>query len=171
MNKTNIAVLGLAMLIAGTGITSAYNGFDRLEGQQLTDGQKSAIEGIRDLMRDGKIDEAQTLAEESGLPHFAGNRMGMGKGMMRENPDRDAVREAVENNDYATFVELRKNMPFAEDVSEETFAKMVEAHKLMLAGDRDSAFEIMKEIAPEKGTGFGNGHFGGMGRGFERVSE
>ena len=164
MNKTNIAVLGLAMLIAGTGITSAYNGFDRFDRPELTDDQKSAVEDIRDLMRDGKVDEAQTLAEESGLPHFAGNRMGMGKGMMRENPDRDAVREAVENNDYATFVELRKNMPFAEDVSEETFAKMVAAHQLMLSGDRDGALEIMKEIAPEKGQG----HFGGKGRGVFR---
>jgi len=169
MNKTNIAVLGLAMLIAGTGITSAYNGFDRFDRPELTDDQKSAIEDIRDLMRDGKVDEAKNLAEESGLPHFAG--MGLGRGMMKVDEDKEAIQKAVENNDYATFIELRKNRPYATDISEETFAKMVAAHQLMLSGDRDGALEIMKEIAPEKGTGFGNGHFGGMGRGFERVSE
>lgn len=73
---------------------------------------------------------------------------GQHMGPMGEGP-RAEVREAVANNDYEAFVELTANAPFAEDISEETFAVMVEAHALMESGDREGARELMSSAGLE----------------------
>lgn len=65
----------------------------------------------------------------------------------------DAVHQALENNDYTAWSEALANHPKAEEfVSEETFAKLQEAHALVEAGDREGAKALLDEagIHPPK---------------------
>lgn len=75
--------------------------------------------------------------------------------------DRDAVREALDNNDYNAWVAAHKEgLPMLDQVNEENFAKMVEAHELMQAGDKEGAKSIMDELGIEGPRGPRNGERG-----------
>jgi len=58
----------------------------------------------------------------------------------------EAARTALENNDYAAWVNAHVGTPMANTVDEATFAKLVEAHRLHEAGDHEGARTIMEEI-------------------------
>lgn len=78
----------------------------------------------------------------------------------------EAIRNAMEAGDYAAWKTAIADTPqkgkMFENVDEATFAKMVEAHKLMQAGDFKGARAIQKEI----GKGFGMpGNHRGPGKG------
>lgn len=79
---------------------------------------------------------------------------------MKEN--RGAMKSAVEAEDYDAFVDALSQLPKAEEslenATEENFAKMIEAHQLMEAGDKEGAKVIMEELG--FGKGFHNGHRG-----------
>ena len=57
----------------------------------------------------------------------------------------EAIRTAVENNDYDAFVAATEGTPMA-DIDADTFAKMVEAHNLREAGDHEGARALMEEL-------------------------
>ena len=58
-----------------------------------------------------------------------------------------AMEEAMENTDYQAWSELMSGRGrVTEVITEENFAKFVEAHQLAQAGDRDGADEIRKEL-------------------------
>ncbi|MFA5318075.1 MAG: hypothetical protein WC323_01220 [Patescibacteria group bacterium] len=110
---------------------------------------------MHQLMKDGKFDEAKQIREELGL------NMKMEKHKMRgaeSDADRQAIMDAVANNDYAAWKELMAGRPMAEEVTEEDFAAIVEAHQLM----REGKFEEARQIKEDLGIGFGHGR--GMGR-------
>jgi hypothetical protein len=114
---------------------------------ELTDEQKTALEQVRELHKQGKRDEAHALLESAGLPARPlmikfHSRMG-GDEKMREQ--HGAVFEAIQNGDFATFQELTKDAPFAGEMDEATFAKLAEAHKLREAGDTEGAKAILDE--------------------------
>ncbi len=58
----------------------------------------------------------------------------------------EEMRIAIENADYEKFKSLLDKVSFEVPMDEEIFAKMVEAHNLMMQGDMDGAHEIMAEI-------------------------
>lgn len=150
-NTTKISVLAMALLIGGIGVTSAYAGnFGQRQGRLLSDEQQQVFDQIRELRQNGNYEDAQELAQDSGFGIGFRGRMGM----RMEN--REEIRTAVENNDYGAYKELIADRPFADDIDEEVFAKIVEAHNLRMNGDYDGAREIREEI------GFG---FGGRGYG------
>jgi len=64
----------------------------------------------------------------------------------------EAIKEAIENNNYEAWQELMAGKPMAEKITEENFAKLVEAHNLILDGKYEEARAIKKEL----GIGFGH---------------
>jgi hypothetical protein len=73
---------------------------------------------------------------------------------------REAVRVAIENNDYSAWSTAMAGTPLADKVTPETFARLVEAHNLREAGDHEAAREIMEELGLKKA-----GHRGILGGG------
>jgi len=115
---------------------------------------------VHDLMAEGKVEEADALREELGMPGHKGH------GMPEEMK---AVREAVANNDYEAWkTAMEESVVNRLDelegkINEGTFNKLVEAHQAMESGDMDKAKEIRDELGFPGGPGRHRG--GGMGRG------
>jgi len=70
----------------------------------------------------------------------------------QNRPNRVAFENAIESGDYATFKSLTngKALPNAPEITEEIFQKLVEAHKLRKAGDKEGAEKIMTELGLKK---------------------
>ncbi len=74
------------------------------------------------------------------------------------------IDQALTNADYTAFKKAIASKPKptdAPEITEAVFAKMVEAHKLKLAGDTIGAKKIMDELGFKKPAGMKN-HFGKM---------
>lgn len=102
-----------------------------------------------------------------------GSSVGLNGGMGEQNPDRAAMIEAMENNDYQAWYDLTKDSPRGEEIlnviNEGNFDRFVEAHKLREAGDFEGSKVIMKELGlPEMGPKKGQG---GMMKGMKEVME
>lgn len=75
---------------------------------------------------------------------------------------KSAIDQALTNNDYEAFKKATAGKPKPPDspeVTEAVFAKMVEAHKLKLAGDTAGAEKIMSDLGFKK-PDFSKKHFG-----------
>ncbi|MBU1118787.1 hypothetical protein KKH43_02825 [Patescibacteria group bacterium] len=81
---------------------------------------------------------------------------------------RDEMREAVENGDFAKWKETVESKPKVTDyITEENFSKFSEMHKLMRDGNREEAEKIREELGlPDKGMRGPGGK--GKGRGMHR---
>jgi Spy/CpxP family protein refolding chaperone len=169
--KVVLPILAIGLALTGStayaaATTTNPNGLLHRFGIELTDEQKDAMDEIRQLRANGQDDEAAALAESVGLPANGpgprgGGEHGMGMGGPG-NADHEAMQTALENNDYAAFVTATADAPFADQVDEAFFAKMVEAHTLRQAGDNEGADAIMEEL----GMGPRGGHDEhGMGMG------
>ena len=79
---------------------------------------------------------------------------------------RQAILEAIENNDYEAWKSLMEEKgkgKITEIITEENFAKFVEMHQLMQEGKYEEAKELRKEL----GLGIGRGP-GAFIRGFKK---
>lgn len=65
---------------------------------------------------------------------------------LHSKENKHALHAAIENNDYSLFQELTSGTPLAEKITEANFAKLVEAHALLEAGDYEAAGEIFSEL-------------------------
>ena len=152
MKKSLLALPALVILLGVGGTTAYAQGFGALD---LTEEQQASLDTLRDLMHDGKIEEAKAFAEANGLPSL---RHGVHIRLDQETVE--AIDAALESNDFEAFVELTADAPFADDLTPEAFAKLVEAHTLMEAGDMDGARAILDELdirIPMPGMGPGPG--------------
>lgn len=116
---------------------------------------------VHNLHQSGNITGAHALLKELGVEPL----MGMGHGMHGSDPaHRDAMRTAIENNDYTAFKAATVDAPFADKVDEAFFAKMVQAHTLRQSGDTAGADAIMTDLGfPQPGERHGHGMMrGGM---------
>jgi len=120
-------------------------------------------------MQSQDFETAKAIAEELGLPE-----RGRGNGQPHHTAEeREAIREAALNGDYATWynlVAVDGELPeFLQVINEGNFARYQEMHQLM-----DGAKNIREELGLEKphngkqgkGLGRGNGMGRGMGMGF-----
>lgn len=80
-------------------------------------------------------------------------------------PDRTAHKQAIDqaltNNDYAAFkaaIANKSKLANVPEINEAVFAKMVEAHKLRAAGDKEGAQKIMTDLGFKKMPGMKRGH-------------
>jgi hypothetical protein len=128
---------------------------------ELTAEQKNILEQAKALHEQGKHEEARTFLKDSGL--FKDMKKGVRHRIVRF-ANHEAIRNAIKNNNFVAFKALIKDAPFADKIDETTFAKMVEAHKLMEAGDAEAAHAILKDL--------GHGHMLPMGKpGFGQTFE
>jgi len=175
MNSTNRLIVGAAILslIATAGITAVSQAAPNEENQSLRterfEQSRQAIENndyqawVESLGDHPKADEfvteetfeilqeahrlaeagdkegARALLQDAGIKRPGKHRRGGG-----EQPE--AVREALQNNDYQAWAELLANHPNADAfVNESTFAVLREAYLLKEAGDREGARALLQE--------------------------
>ena len=145
----------------------------------VTEAQKTALEEAFTLRQDVRV-KAQDVIDDAGITTEQMREVHEAVRDARQG-HREAVREAVENNDYTAFLTAIAETPIADTIDTEAeFEKFVEAHELMEEGDREGAREIMDELGIERGPGFGGkgmmragggegyGRGQGMGRGMGR---
>lgn len=153
-------LVGIALLGAA-GVASAFgggHGFDVNSLSGFSDSQKSIIQQAFDIRQ--KADEsAQKLLKDNGIDEIKLHKA------MRELHDskRKVVDAALEANDYTTFKTALAGAPKVENITEDIFAKLVEAYKLRKAGDYAEARKIMDSLNLQGfGPGFGMGGHAGM---------
>ena len=84
---------------------------------------------------------------------YQGNSEGKNSSSSKER--RAEMTEIFANHDYNTWKELVEGKPIAKMITnEEEFDLFVEAHELMLAGDRDAAKKIRAELGLAQRDGF-----------------
>lgn len=71
----------------------------------------------------------------------------------------EAMKEALDNNDYEAWKELVGDKPVSEKITEEKFSRLVEAHSLMQSGDKEGAKAVFDELGLK-----GPRKFGKMGK-------
>ncbi len=138
--------------------------------EKITEENFDKFVEARQLMVDGKYEEAKVLREELGLQNKEGFKKGwngMHKGEEFNKENFTAVKEAIANNDYNAWKnawqELKGDDIMAEKITAENFSKLAESHNLMQEGK----FEEAKQIREELGLNFGRG---GMGR-FQKTQQ
>ncbi len=153
--------------LAATGATASafYPGaLDLAAFADFSDTQKAAIEDAFEIRQNAEA-EAQAVLDAAGVdPEAMHEAMHDYREVQRE-----AFDAALEANDYEAFADLVANTPMADDLTEEVFAKLVQAHALREAGDHDGARTIMEALRTDLGVegsmGFGPGPHGHYGRG------
>lgn len=164
--KKKIIIPGLflgALLATGATASAFYPGtLDLAAFADFSDTQKAAIEDAFEIRQTAEA-EATAVLDAAGVDREAMHEA------MHEYRDvqREAFDAALEANDYEAFAELVANTPMADDLTQEVFAKLVEAHTLREAGDDDGARAIMEALKTDLGVegfpGFGPGGRGGHG--------
>jgi len=162
-NPKSIAILG-TLVLGGVLMASNAYAFGLGTAPSLTEEQKNVLQEARELRESGDREGAQELLKNIGvdLKTLRADRK-MHKEEMKKK--HDEIKSAIENNDYDLFKELTADAPIKDDVTQEIFAKMVEAHELRENGDIEGAKAIMEEIgfAPHGPHG---PHHDGEGKGF-----
>lgn len=137
-----IPVLGVLTF----GIIATASAAEFGEKPELTTDQQAAIEESMELRDQGLHEEARAVLEEANVPMQKNKRM-----KHKMDPERhEAVKAAVDANDYEAFLEAMADAPFVDKLTEEHFNTMVEIHALREAGDKEAARELMKELRPNK---------------------
>lgn len=147
----------LALIILGSSVASAqgFRGFNET--------QKAALMQARELRKEGEDTKAKEILLNAGIDPSA--HAFHGKGHMRggahfagvSTSTRQAIHDAVAHNDYGAFTTAIAGSPFAGTVTEDNFAKLVEAFQLRESGDKKGARTLLQNL------GFHGGHHGGMG--------
>lgn len=164
LKQLMIPVAAFAITVTGA---SAFTG-DWIQNLDLnlSDEQTAALEEAHEI-RQAAAEEARQVLEDAGID---GETMREIHGTMHEagKAQHEAMRTAIENNDYDAFLAAIADTPLADSIdSEADFEKFVEAHELMQSGDFEAAAELMSELGLE-GPGGGLGlhikhRFGGPG--------
>lgn len=131
----------------------------------ITKDNFAKLVSMHKLLKEGKKDEAKTIADELGL------NIGVGEGGFGRPKINEAAETAITNGDYDAWVKAESvngQLPeFLKVVTKDNFPKFVEARnyqkqamELMKKSDA-----LMKEIGFKRGPGFekGEGHRGGRG--------
>jgi hypothetical protein len=153
-----------AFAITATGV-SAFNGdmLDQID-VNLTDSQVSALETAHEMKANGTDrDEVKTYLEENGVDSDTIKEIRQASREVRQ-AQREAVRTALESDDYNAFLAAIADSPLSESItSEADFAMFQEAHELRASGDKEGVQELLAELGIEKSDGRGHkgGHRGG----------
>jgi hypothetical protein len=122
------------------------------------------LKQVHDLTAAGKMEEAESLREELGMP-----RGGHGGGQRGQKMN--DIRDAIVAQDYEAWKTAMENKEsfrgneIKVDISAETFAKLVEAQQARESGDNAKAREIHEELGFPGGPNQGNGNGLGNGHG------
>ncbi|PIR93376.1 hypothetical protein COT99_00925 [Candidatus Falkowbacteria bacterium CG10_big_fil_rev_8_21_14_0_10_43_10] len=170
MNKTNILAAAVGVVVTTAivaGATYAYQGgaanFEfKNQGQFMANRQEmmAAVENKdyaawKKLM-DEQVNKLSEFITEENFNKMAALHEAMRSGEGITPRQHEAIRSAIENNDYESWKNLMGDNPIAEKITAENFSKLAASHKLMQEGK----FEEAKKIREELGLNFG----GKMGR-------
>ena len=99
------------------------------------------------LLKDGKFDEAKTLAQTLGLPEKPARGEGRGRG---HAPESGKIREAITAGDYATWKKLMEtknpNAPILQVITADNFAQFQEFHQLKTDGKMEEAKALAEKL-------------------------
>lgn len=151
MKATSLLIPVAAFAVTATSV-SAFNP-DVLQEAGLSDEQITAFAEARELKQDGDRDGARDVLIEAGIDQ---ETMESVREAVREHRTerREAVGEAIDNNDFTAFQTAIEGSPLADIVTTEAdFELFAEARALKEAGDREAAREILDELGIEKKPG------------------
>ena len=144
-----IPVAAFAVTVTGA---SAFNPdmLDKLD-LDLSNDQIEAFEEAHELRLDDKYQEAREVLEDADIDRATLKRVHTA--VFEHRGERhEAMKEAVENEDYDAFLELIDGTPLADVIdSESDFEKFIAMHEAMQEGDRETAKEIREDLGIERG--------------------
>lgn len=151
-----------AFAVTVTGV-SAWTGGDILAklDLDLSDTQVAALEEAHQIREEAQA-RAKEVLEQAGIDEVTMREVHNAmRGEMHKS--HEAIKSAVEANDYAAFQAAVADSPLAESVdTAEKFARFVDAHKLMESGDREGAQAIFEALGIERGPMGDKGKHGGL---------
>ena len=111
----------------------------------------SAFVEAKTLMQEGDRENARVILDELGVEKHFGHK----RGKFHDSEKHEAMRAAVEAEDYNAFVAaVGEEAPILETITEENFPTFVEIHELRAAGDKEGA----RALAEELGLQYYRGH-------------
>lgn len=131
-------LLGISVDEFKNRVENGENPRDMLESAGISKDDVRAVreqrmqERLAQAVADGRITQAE--ADEKLARHA------------ERKERRDAVHTAIENNDYSAWATAVAGTPRAEGIDATNFSRLVEAHTLREAGDRDGARAILDEL-------------------------
>ncbi len=149
-----LVALGLITL-AGIGSVSASGEFERMRG--MHSGAHQERQEMMELRLERAVSDGRITQTE------ADDRYAK---MQERRVSREAMHSAIEDNNYSAWISAAGDRPIAEDITADTFNKIVEAYNLREAGDYTGAREIMKGLGIEKRMHAKQGVEGPHGRNF-----
>jgi len=137
LTTTSLAALTVAASLGLMSVASAHG--IGTQNPEVKQERQVVMKQAKTLREAGKLDEARQLLRDSGIKFRPFQR--------RPRPEkRQAIKTALDNNDYQAFVTATADAPFASKITPEIFAKMIEARTLRQAGDQAGAKAIMDQI-------------------------
>lgn len=165
MKTKPFLIAAAAFAVTATGVYAQGNSDKILERANLSEEQKSALSAAHELKKAGDSEAARDKLIEAGIDEDTLHSL-----RNAGHEVRSEIKAAVEANDYEAFKAATEGTPMEEQVtSEDSFAKLVEAHELREAGDHEGARAIMDELGlkPQEHK---KGHNGGD-RGLSALSD
>jgi hypothetical protein len=157
MKQILIPVAAFALTVSAA---SAFTGSELLKDLDLglTDTQESALEEAFKIREEAEA-EARGVLTAAGIDDetLRDVHLALRKAQRSQH---EAMRAAVESNDYAAYVAAVEGMPMAQVIDTEAeFADLVEAHELR----EDGKFEEARAILDKLDLPRGGSMMGGMG--------
>lgn len=154
-----VSLAAFLLMVAGVTSVSAFGPVGKGNFRfELSDEDRQVLEDARELFEEGDEEQARALLEDAGIEI-----------PIRGPKHFDAIRQAIEDNDYAAFVDATEDAPFKDQITQDVFDKIVEAHDLHESGDDEGARAIIESLGFDfhphgprgpkglKGPGFNNG--------------
>jgi Lon protease-like protein len=158
MQSKSLLIAIAAFAVTATGV-QAFQSTQLLQKAGLSEAQIEAFEIARELRESGDFEGARDTLIEAGVDEAVIKSV---KDVAREY--RQAIRTAIEEEDYEAFTLAVAGTPLAEAVDTEAdFQKFVEAHTLKEEGKWNEAKVILDELGVEpkdRMPGMGHGQHG-----------
>jgi len=144
MKKTSYLLLPIAAFALAASSAYAFNP-EFLAKAGLSSDQIAAFEEAHELKKKGDKDAARNILAAAGidLDTLEEVRTVFHKEHALHH---EAVESAIKTGDYGTFMSIERKGQLAKITDESDFDKLVEAHALREAGDKEGARLIMEEL-------------------------
>jgi len=155
-SKSKSLLIAVAAFAVTTTGALAFND-TVLEKAGLSSDQISALQEARELRQSGNVTAARDLLAEAGVGEE--ELRSIHRVAYQERGERrEAIHQAIENNDYEAFLSAIADSPLADIItSEGDFETFREAHELRQSGELEEAKELFDELGVERGKGHGHG--------------
>lgn len=138
MKSKSLLIAIAAFAVTATG-AQAYVGSKQLQRIGLSEEQRSALSEARELQAAGDATKARDVLVAAGL-----NEYSLMKLRHASHEAQQAIRAAVEANDFEAFKKAVVDTPIADIVTtSEDFSVFVEAHRLKAQGEWSEAKELL----------------------------